>query len=211
MRLLLKDRPRVLNQAEAQRVCEAAIKVFHGVTATIDGPEEVMQPLADLGCRIDGTSVRFGPRVVDTVLGRIAELKARNDAPQPPSSATGSASEPPTFDTSTSYASAFDATADTRLAPEASGQGLIWHDPFTDEIRPSTKDDLIAFSHMCDALDIGRAHPTILPNDVPPGSASTAPRPSSTSSRSPRSPRGASSRSSAIRSSRPRSGSTRHS
>ena len=168
MRLLLKDRPRVLNQAEAQRVCEAAIKVFHGVTATIDGPEEVMQPLADLGCRIDGTSVRFGPRVVDTVLGRIAELKARNDAPQPPSSATGSASEPPTFDTSTSYASAFDATADTRLAPEASGQGLIWHDPFTDEIRPSTKDDLIAFSHMCDALDIGRAHPTILPNDVPP-------------------------------------------
>jgi trimethylamine--corrinoid protein Co-methyltransferase len=159
---LLGGRPRVLSASEAQQVYDAAVAVFRSATATIDGPADVMQALSDFGCDIQARSVRFGTGVVDTVLGRIAEVKARNDRGAPPQTMT-SASGTPGVDTPASATS-----ADTKLEPQASGQGLIWHDPFTDEIRPAVKDDLIAFSHMCDALDVGRAHPTILPNDVPP-------------------------------------------
>ncbi len=171
MQLRLSDRPRTLSHAESQRVFDAAVEVFRSVTATIDGPEEFMQPLAEFGCDIDGKSVRFGPKVVEAVLGRIAERKAENDARSASSGDKQSKGEEPGFDPSTSYEAPTpddDIASSRRLRPQASGQGLIWHDPFTDEIRPATKDDLIAFSHMCDALEIERAHPTILPNDVPP-------------------------------------------
>ena len=169
MRLRLPDRPRVLDDGEVRRVREAAIEVFGSVTATIDGPDEFMQPLSDFGCRIDGKSVRFGAKVVDAVLGRIAERKAEIGA-GPSGGPEPSVTDPSGINPLASGAGATtdDASAAVRLVPQASGQGLIWHDPFTDELRLASRDDLIAFSHMCDALEIGRAHPTILPNDVPP-------------------------------------------
>ncbi|MBN1347320.1 MAG: hypothetical protein JXQ73_31810 [Phycisphaerae bacterium] len=73
----MSDRPRVFSDTEARRVFDAAIETIGRVAATIDGPDEFMQPLTDFGCPVDGTSVHFPTIVIDAVLDRIACARAR--------------------------------------------------------------------------------------------------------------------------------------
>jgi len=135
------ERPRVFGEKELRGIYDASVRIFRSATATIDGPGEFMQALLDFGCEVNGVKVRFPRRVVDEVLDRIRVLREENNR----------RAEPPPG----------------KMTYCASGQGLIWHDPYTDELRPSTRKDQADFSRICDALDLGRCHPTIICTDVP--------------------------------------------
>lgn len=143
MKLQFGQRPRVFDDTELERIHDAAVRVFRSVTATIDGPEEFMGAVADFGCDVTGAKVRFPTRVVDEVLSRVRARKVVNDREAKP---------PP-----------------DKMTYAASGQGLLWHDPRSDELRPATRADQAAFSRLCDSLRLARAHPTIICTDVAPG------------------------------------------
>jgi len=142
MRLHFGDRPRVFDDVELRKIFDAAVRVFREVTATIDGPAEFMAAVSDLGCDVSGAKVRFPSEVVDEVLDRVRALKAENDEQ----------AEPPP----------------AKMSYSASGQGLIWHDPHTNELRAATREDQAAFSRLCDSLELSRGHPTVICTDVPP-------------------------------------------
>jgi trimethylamine--corrinoid protein Co-methyltransferase len=133
----------VFGDRDLARIRDAAVRVFGSVTAMIDGPEAFMQALSDFGCDVSGTEVQFPRAVVDEVMARIGALKQERDA---------APLEPPP----------------NRMSYSASGQGLVWHDPRTDELRPATREDQAFFSHICDSLELSRGHPTVICTDVPP-------------------------------------------
>lgn len=141
---LLTHSPTVLNEEEMEQIFQAAQRVWARVPLRAQGPEAFMQPVRDLGCRIEGDKIYFPESVRDTVLQAIAEQRARNGPPQPAEVHT-----------------------DT-LEKMTSGQALYCCDLETEKLRPATQQDLALFSWIVDGIPhLGRAHPTFIPQDVP--------------------------------------------
>jgi len=137
----------VLSDDEKRRIRDAAIRVFRRVPLRLQAADEVYQYLAEFGCEISGDRISFPAGVVDKTIGAIDEQRAQRPDPgefQPPD----------------------------RISYSASGQALWCCDVDTDKLRPATEQDLADFSRVVDAIpNLGRAHPTFIPQDVPVGSA----------------------------------------
>ncbi|MFQ6097592.1 MAG: trimethylamine methyltransferase family protein [Armatimonadota bacterium] len=137
--------PLTLDEPEMARITQAAIRVLRRVPLRAQGTDEFNQCLRDFGCEIEGDRVRFPDVVVEEVLARIAEAKARRGVTEPRHGA--------------------------EIHYAASGQALYCCDLQTDELRPATTKDLADFSRVVDSIPrLERAHPTFIPQDVPTGS-----------------------------------------
>ena len=132
-----------MDEKDLKAIVEAGERVIRKMGMTIDGTEGFFGVLREFGCEIEGTHVCFPNRVVDEVMGRIAERKRDSvleDAPLP-----------------------------TEVQWSTSGQALWCCDPATDELRPATKEDLAKLSHVIDSVEgLERTHPTFIPQDAPP-------------------------------------------
>lgn len=130
-----------LGAADAQRIVDAGVRVLRQVGFTIEGTDEFLDCLRAYGCRIDATHVTFPDAVIDKLLSLIAgEREVNQSAEYQPSD---------------------------KLTFYASGQGSLWTAPEDDRTRSGTRADLAAYSRMLDALEVPRAHPSIIPSDVP--------------------------------------------
>jgi len=157
-------RPQVLTRQDMQSILDAAIRVARRVPLRCHGTAEFCECLRAFGCEIDGELVRFPAAVVDKVVGAIAEqrdrnLAARQSRARPGQPVSGvdwggqglAAAEPP-----------------PKLNYNASGQGLYCCDVETGKLRAATRRDLAELSRVVEAIpNLGRAHPTFIPQDVP--------------------------------------------
>jgi len=113
--------------------------------------EKMLQTLYDYGCEVDmrNQMVKFPDIVLQTLLNDISAQKAK--AREARKRLADESSE-----------------GTIKLSYSASGQALWAHDLETDEIRPATRQDLADVSRLIDAIpDLGRGHPTFIPQDVP--------------------------------------------
>ncbi|MCE5240458.1 trimethylamine methyltransferase family protein [bacterium] len=142
---LLTHTMSVLNEPEMEQIWQAALRVWARVPLRVQAPEEFLQPLRDLGCTIDGERVSFPEPVRDLVLGRIEQSRQERGPCRPAEVTTN------------------------ELSYAASGQALVCCDLETEALRPATTADLAQWSRICDHFPrLGRAHPTFIPQDVPP-------------------------------------------
>ena len=147
----LQSQIKVLSEAEMDRVFEAAVEVVKSVSMRIQH-EKMLQTLYDYGCEVDmrNQMVKFPDIVLQTLLSDISAQQAKAQEAQ-----KKVADE--TFQAGTS-----------KLSYSTSGQALWAHDLETDEIRPAMCQDLADVSRLIDAIpDLGRGHPTFIPQDVP--------------------------------------------
>ena len=133
----------MIDEATAKRFVEAGIRCLKKVGFKIDGNEEFMSYLSAYGCIISGMHVDFPDAVIDEAMRRIEEYRRENILKNS------------------------DYTPPGTIELMASGQGLLWHDPKEKKLRSGTKEDLAKYSHMLDALHMGRTHPGIIPCDAP--------------------------------------------
>lgn len=136
--------PDVLNEKEQKRIYQSALKILAEVPLTADGTDEFNQALLEFGCGVDGKKIYFPRPVVDRLLDRIKEHKARQySTPQ-----TGPAD---------------------RITPYISGQGSLITGTEDDRIRDTTVKDLADLARFVDALyeEVGWCHPTFIPQDKP--------------------------------------------
>ena len=146
----LQSQIKVLSEAEMDRIFEAAVEVVKSVSMRVQH-EKMLRTLHDYGCEVDmrNQMVKFPDIVLQTLLDDISGQKAkareaRKRLADEPSEST------------------------IKLSYSASGQALWAHDLETDEIRPATRQDLADVSRLIDAIpDLGRGHPTFIPQDVP--------------------------------------------
>lgn len=164
---LLTRRPSVLTRHDMQQIYDAALRVVKRVPLRCQATDEFYTYLREFGCEIDGDLVRFPAPVVDKVVGLIEEHRQRPRTPKAniqhdgrPSAATvdwggeGMDPEQPELSSQLSYC--------------ASGQGLYCCDVESDKVRLATVKDLADLSRVVEAIpNLGRAHPTFIPQDVP--------------------------------------------
>ena len=146
----LQSQIKVLSEAEMDRIFEAAVEVVKSVSMRIQH-EKMLQTLYDYGCEVDmrNQMVKFPDIVLQTLLNDISAQKAK--AREARKRLADESSE-----------------GTIKLSYSASGQALWTHDLETDEIRPATRQDLADVSRLIDAIpDLGRGHPTFIPQDVP--------------------------------------------
>ena len=143
MRLQMKIELSLLEDAQLSPLLQDALRVLRQVPFRVQGTDEFFDHLSGYGCAVDGEFVRFPQAVIDRVLGRAAEEKARWLESQP-------------------------VAADMSFGMHTHGQALHVCDLETNQLRPATEDDLAHWCHAVDALgDVRRTHPTFIPTDVP--------------------------------------------
>ncbi len=136
--------PSVLNMDEMEQIYQAALRVWARVPIRAQGPEEFLQPVRDFGCEIEGDLISFPDGVREATVNAIQTHRDANWPPRPAEVTTDS------------------------IEKMASGQALYSCDVDTDAIHLATTADLERFSWVCDLFpDLGRAHPTFIPQDVP--------------------------------------------
>ncbi len=137
----------ILSEAEMDQIWNAALQVWPKVPLRASGNEEFTQAVSDFGCRIEGNHIWLPEPVREKVLDRIAKERARRGPPRPAE------------------------IENDRIGRVTNGQAFFCCDLQTDEVRPSTTEDLAQWSRICDTYpDLQRAHPTFIPQDVPIGS-----------------------------------------
>jgi trimethylamine--corrinoid protein Co-methyltransferase len=135
----------LLSPAERQRIADAAVRLWGELPLRIQGIEELLDPLRDFGCRIDGERVYFPRPVRDRVLERIAA--ERMDQPE--------ADGPPPWPGSD-------------LEMFTHGQALLACDLESNQLRPATCADLEEWCRVVDAVGVAtRSHPTFIATDFP--------------------------------------------
>ena len=136
----------VLSQAELQQIWEAALRIWPKIPLRATGTEEFSQALRDYGCDVREDEIWFPEPVRDRVLDRIGSRR-KEAGPYGPAEVT-----------------------EAEVARVTNGQAFYCCDLDTEEVRPATTDDLARWSWVCDCYpDLGRAHPTFIPQDVPVG------------------------------------------
>jgi len=163
---LITYRPEVLTYRDMQKIYDAAIRVVRRVPLTCHATDEFYGYLRAFGCEIGGDQITFPAVVVDEVVARIGEQRAANQA----------AHREPRQDQQEvvagvdygGQAMAPVTEAPSTLSYSASGQGFYCCDAAADRVRLATRQDLADLSRVVDAIpDLGRAHPTYIPQDVP--------------------------------------------
>lgn len=135
----------VLSEEEMEQIWQAALRVWAQVPLRAQGTEEFNQLVRDFGCDIDGERITFPQGVRDAVLGRIEEMRKANGPCRPAE------------------------VASDQLDYAASGQAFYAFDLETETLRQATTADQVQWSWICDMFPrLGRAHPTFIPQDVPP-------------------------------------------
>ena len=149
LELALFDAPQL------DRLLGKALEVWRRVPFRVQGTDEFFDYLTAFGCRVDGERVWFPPAVIDRVLARIAEEKARRRDCGGRVGPSPAAAPPP-----------------GEITPFTHGQALSICDLETNALRPATRADLARWCRMADALGIPqRTHPTFIPTDVSRGAA----------------------------------------
>jgi trimethylamine--corrinoid protein Co-methyltransferase len=134
----------VLNDDEMEQIYQAGLRVWARVPLRAQGTEEFMQAARDFGCEIDGERISFPEAVREKVLAEIGTYRHANWPPR--RREVGS----------------------DRIEKNVSGQALYCCDLETDKLRPATRQDQEQFSWIVDSIpNLGRAHPTFIPQDVP--------------------------------------------
>jgi len=164
---LVTRRPAVLARHDTAQIYEAAIRVVKRVPLRCQATDEFYDLLRAFGCEIQGENVRFPGRVVDDVVGRIAEQRERNLAASAPAAPAGRDAVAG-VDWGGQGAEPTAPEAPPTLSYSASGQAPYCCDVADDTLRLATVHDLADLSRVVDAIpDLGRAHPTFIPQDVP--------------------------------------------
>lgn len=133
----------VFDEGEMERIWQAALRVWAEVPLRAQGTEEFMQALRDFGCDVSGEHVRFPQSVRDTVLGQVEASREARGAARPRDVQEG------------------------KLDYSASGQAFYCHDWRDEGLRLATTQDQMEWSWICDMFpNLGRAHPTFIPQDV---------------------------------------------
>ena len=129
---------------DVQQIVGAATRLAAQIPWTVDASDEFYDSVASFGFRVNDTKVQATQAVIDRTMQAI---ESRRKALQ---------SEPKLDSPS------------TELSFSVSGQGIWCCDPETDRVRAATKADLADFSRAVSAFpDLGRTHPTFLPQNVP--------------------------------------------
>ncbi len=150
--------PVVFDESELDEIAQAAVRIAARVPLRVTGAspggredtctDRLLAALRDVGCEIsdDQTRVHFP----DEVIGRVTERIAQHRAGMP--------TELPDCADTISYS--------------ASGQALWCCDVETDRVRAATLQDLADLSRVVEAIpNLGRSHPTFIPQDVPAATA----------------------------------------
>jgi len=134
----------VLTDGEMEQIWQTALRVWGQLALRAQGTEELNEALLDFGYQVNGEQIRFPKAVQEKVRARLADSREEK-GPGRPARVVGE-----------------------KLTYAASGQGLHYHDIETDTLRPAAAQDMADWSRLCDCFpDLGRAHPTLIPQVVP--------------------------------------------
>ena len=166
---LVTHRPAVLTAQDTQAIYDAAIRVVRRVPLKCQATDEFYACLSDFGCEVSGDAVRFPTSVVDKVAGLIAERREQNLAARRKASGPRQGQAAVSgVDWGGQGAEAAEPDIPATLSYSASGQAPYCCDVETGGLRLATVQDLADLSHVVDAIpNLGRAHPTFIPQDVP--------------------------------------------
>ncbi|MGD9498354.1 MAG: trimethylamine methyltransferase family protein [Armatimonadota bacterium] len=134
----------VLSEQEMERIWQAALRIWARVPLRAPGTDEFMSALRDFGCTIDGDRIGFPEDVREKTLARIAAAREQAGPPRPA------------------------VVEDARVGYQTNGQAFYACDFQTERLRMATTADLEQWCHVCDLYpEMGRGHPTFIPQDVP--------------------------------------------
>ena len=140
-----------LSQADLDLIHRSALEVLRDVGARVDH-ERMRTLLADFGCQVKGSVVKFPEQVVEYVVGKMRDPSNQDHGY-----------------TGTLPLNWQRIPKEARVVPVATGQATRTHDLETDELRPATRQDLIQACRIVDNLPGAvTGHPVFLPQDVPP-------------------------------------------
>ncbi len=133
-----------LSDAEMERIWQAALRIWARVPLRAPGTDEFMQALRDFGCEIDGDRIGFPADVREHTLARIDELRESRGPARPA------------------------VVESEQVFYQTNGQAFYCCDFETERLRAATTADLEQWCHVCDCYpEMGRGHPTFIPQDVP--------------------------------------------
>ena len=148
---MLSSSIQTLSQADLDLIHRSALEVLRDVGARVDH-ERMRTLLADFGCRVEGSVVKFPEQVVEYVVEKMRDPSNQDHGY-----------------TGTLPLSWHRIPKEARVVPVATGQATKAHDLETDELRPATRRDLIQACRIVDNLPGAvTGHPVFLPQDVPP-------------------------------------------
>jgi len=138
----------LFSNRDLDALLQQALSLLSSTPFRVQGTEEFFALLSDFGCEIRGERVFFPQAVVDKALARAAVEKARWTA-----------------DTHSEW-------PPREIALYTHGQALYICETESNRLRPVTERDLAEWCCLVDAFgDVGRFHPTFIPQDVPKTSA----------------------------------------
>lgn len=130
----------ILNKEDATRFFDEGLKLMGEIGFRIDGTDEFNQMMIDFGCVIDNDRLAFPKKVLDYTVDRIRAYRKEEIKK--------------------------DHTISNKIDWFMSGQATYWNVPEDNSLRLGTEEDLAAYHRMLDAMDVGRTHPGLLPQDV---------------------------------------------
>ncbi len=139
-RSLNTRRELILSEEDAQKFFKLGLELISEFGFKIDGTDEFNQIMLDFGCEINRDKLTFPKKVLDYTVDRIKAYRKEK------------IKEPDIISKKIDYF--------------MSGQATYWNVPEDNSLRPATRDDLAAYHRMLDAMDVGRTHPGIIPQDV---------------------------------------------
>ncbi|MCK5757471.1 MAG: trimethylamine methyltransferase family protein, partial [Clostridiales bacterium] len=139
-RSLNTRRELILSEEDAQKFFKLGLELISEFGFKIDGTDEFNRIMIDFGCEINGGKLTFPKKVLDYTVDRINAFRKEK------------IKEPDIISKKIDYF--------------MSGQATYWNVPEDNSLRPATREDLAAYHRMLDAMDVGRTHPGIIPQDV---------------------------------------------
>lgn len=134
------ERSLILTKADSDKFFNEGLKLISEIGIKIDGTDEFNQIMTDFGCEIKNNRLVFPRKVMDYTVDRIKSYRAGEiKKPHPVSN---------------------------KIDWFMSGQATYWNVPEDNSLRLGTNADLASYHRMLDAMDVGRTHPGLLPQDV---------------------------------------------
>ncbi len=140
----------VLSSQDMDLIHGSALELLRELGVRVDHPD-MRDLLADFGCRVEGSVVRFPTAVVESVVDKMRDPANLVDG----------------------YVGTLPLRRDrisktARVVPVATGQATLAYDLDTDKLRPATQQDLADACRVVEALPGAvTGHPVYLPQDCP--------------------------------------------
>lgn len=139
-RSMTTRRKLILTGEDGTRFFNEGLKLISEIGFRIDGTEDFNEAMTDFGCKISNGKMKIPKTVLDYTVDRIKAYRKEK------------VKEPDIIPKKIDYF--------------MSGQASYWCRPEDNTLRPATNADLAAYHRMLDAMDVGRTHPGIIPQDV---------------------------------------------